>query len=250
MDWSYTDWKEYDETYKQKRKVNNHASWRIHHLMGSFHSNKMDTVVEYESYGELLAYFLFEIDKSVIRYYVQPIKVDIPSFNEDGEKKIWTHVPDVLVFRNGSNPVLYQIKDAKYELPENMELINKKCVHYASERDWTYSVVYPKEMPVTICKNIRLLSSRTKKRSNYDDWIPEIIYRLKAENVITIMDLSMSFKTRINPLMIIPIIYYLISIGVFKVDMYQKLNQYSQVTINTDEDEFDKFFICEGVFSL
>ncbi len=247
MEWNNINWKEYDEIYKAKRKVNNHASWRIHHIMGSFYSDKMDKVIEYESLGELLAYFLFEIDKFVIRYYVQPVKIDIPTFNEIGEKKIWEHIPDVLVFRNGSNPILYQIKDARYDPSVNFEQINKKCLKYAGERNWTYKVIYPKEIPLIITTNIRLLSSRTRKRNYYDSWIPEIIYKLQVEKMISIIDLAMSFKTRINTVLILPIIYYLISIGVFKVDMYKEVNQFSTVAIYTEQFEFDNFFLYEGV---
>ncbi len=250
MNWTKVDWKEYDEIYKPKRNVNNHASWKIHHMMGAFYSNKMDVVVEYESFGELLAYFLFEIDKSILRYYVQPVKIDITTLTETGERKVWSHVPDVLVFRNGSNPLLYQIKDSKYELPENMDVINNKCIHYANVNGWSYSIVYPKDMPNIISKNIKLISSRTKKRVYYEDWIPEIIYRLTAEKTQTIIDLAMGFRTKINPSMIIPIIYYLISIGVLKVDISRKVDQFSQVVLNNDENIFDEYFLCEGVLSV
>jgi hypothetical protein len=242
MDCENTNWKEYDGIYYPKRKVNNHASWKIHHMIGVFYSNKMETAVEYESFGELLAYFLFDIDKLVLRYYVQPIKVDIPTFKENGEKTTWSHIPDVLVFRNGSNPILYQIKDPECDPPKNFELINEKCLKYANERNWVYKVIYPKLMPKVVCSNIELISSRTKKRNYYDNWIPEVIYRLKVENVISIMDLALSFKTRINPVMILPIIYYLISKGILKVDMFQVVNQYSKVTINNGQNDFDKFF--------
>jgi hypothetical protein len=45
------------------------------------------------------------LDKQTIRYYVQPVKIGISQINDAGEIKNWTHVPDVLAFRNGNQYV-------------------------------------------------------------------------------------------------------------------------------------------------
>jgi hypothetical protein len=52
------------------------------------------------------------MDVSTLYYYVQPVEVPIPYKTKKLEKKFWLHVPDVLVFRNGYPPLLYQIKEA------------------------------------------------------------------------------------------------------------------------------------------
>ncbi|MCX7922293.1 MAG: hypothetical protein N3B21_09825 [Clostridia bacterium] len=247
MEWSNKNWKVEDELYSQKRKVNNKTSWKRPHIIGAFYSNKMDKVVEYESLAELLAYYLFELDRQVIRYYVQPVEVNISILNDEGEIKTWIHIPDVLVFRNGSDPTLYQIKDINSEVPKTFELTNRKCAKYAEERNWVYSIIYPKQMPKIISHNIKLLSGMTKKRKYFDEWIPEVVYRLKFAQKISIIDLACSFSAKINPLMILPVIYYLITIGEFKTDITSEVNQYSEISIASDFDDFDLYFMNEGV---
>lgn len=73
-------------------------------IIGSFYSYKLNKVIEYESLGECLFYYLLEITKSVIQYYVQPVEVKQYYLDDDGTKKEWLHVPDALVFSQGSVP--------------------------------------------------------------------------------------------------------------------------------------------------
>src|SRR5690348_10535679 len=138
MDWSHKNWSEEDLLYEQKRNVQNKISWRMPHIIGSFYSYKLNRVIEYESLGELLFYFLLELDRQTIRYYVQPVKIGIKQINDSGEIKNWTHIPDVLVFRNGSKPLLFQIKDSPDEVPQNAYIINNKCRSFSQENDWYY----------------------------------------------------------------------------------------------------------------
>lgn len=71
----------------------------------------MNRVVEYHSLNECLFFFLLELDSSTVRYYVQQINMGIQFFDDQGNKKTWSYVPDVLVFKNGFVPLLYQIKE-------------------------------------------------------------------------------------------------------------------------------------------
>jgi hypothetical protein len=57
----FGNWKEEEMDYFPKRRVNNKLSWKIHHLMGSFYSNKMKRTIEYESMGECLFYYTLEL---------------------------------------------------------------------------------------------------------------------------------------------------------------------------------------------
>lgn len=245
MDYISKSWNEEDKQFSPKRKVDNKLSWIIHHLIGSFHSVKMDKTVEYESLGECLLYFFLELDHSVKRYYVQPVEVRFRSLKEDGDIKEWVHVPDVLVFRNGSRPYLYQIKENP-DTSTKHELINKKCVGFANKHGWIYKVIYPKQMPKTILRNIKFLHASLKKRKWFDDWIPIVVMRLKYFKNITIIDLAKSFSTEISPLFILPIIYHLVAKGVFTTNIFQEIDEYSDISMGSLLEQLNGFIIEEG----
>ncbi|MGF9645011.1 hypothetical protein AAIH69_18590 [Paenibacillus sp. MABNS29] len=110
--WNNKNWLQEDQEFSPKRRVDNKISWQRPHIIGSFHSRKMKRTVECHSLNECLFYYFLEVDVSTLYYYVQPVEVPIPYKTKKLEKKFWLHVPDVLVFRNGYPPLLYQIKEA------------------------------------------------------------------------------------------------------------------------------------------
>jgi hypothetical protein len=93
---------------------------------------------------------------------------------------------------------------------------------------------------------LRFLIGFTKKRSYYDLWIPGLVYRLTIFKKATILDLAKSFSDKVNPLQILPIIYHLISVGEFQVDLIEEINCYSTVCIGKNSYNFGNFFISEG----
>lgn len=245
MNWSKKTWEDEDNNYSPKRKVNNKLSWKIHHIIGSFHSNKMQRTVEYESLGECILYFFLEPDQSVVRYYVQPVEVNFSYLSKEGDKKKWVHVPDVLVFRNCSRPLLYQIKES-LDLSEKHLLVNNRCIKFAEKRDWIYDVIYPKQLPKTILRNIKYLQGAIRKRKGYEEWIPEVLKRLRYCERITIVELAKSFSSKVSPLFILPVIYHLIAKGIITTNMYQEINEFSEIGIGSILKQLTNFVSEEG----
>jgi hypothetical protein len=154
-DWSNMDWKQEDQLFAPKRKVNNRNSHHHPHIIGSFYSHKMERPVDYESLGERLFYYYLELDQSVVRYYVQPVEVSIHNPGEEA----WNHIPDTLVFRRNTIPFLYQVKhEPEEDKDERLEQINFFCERFALNQDWNYLVIYPKMMPPVLSRNIRFLN--------------------------------------------------------------------------------------------
>lgn len=245
MNWSSKDWLAEDNMFSPKRKVDNKLSWKIHHLIGSFNSVKMDRTVEYESLGECLFYSFLELDQSVIRYYVQPVEISFKSMDKSGDIREWAHVPDVIVFRNGHEPYLFQIKENPINT-DSHKMVNKRCEEYCEEKGWNYEVVYPKQLPQTILRNIKFLHGALKKRKWFDDWIPIIVMRLKYANRISIQDLANSFSSEVSPLYILPIIYHLIAKGIVTTDLFQNIDQHSEVKIGSLLEQLNGFVVEEG----
>lgn len=246
MDWRYKDWEQEDGEFAPKRRVDNKISWQIPHIIGSFHSNKMNRVVEYHSMNECLFYFFLELDTAVIRYYVQPINITVPFIDKQGNKKSWSHVPDVLVFRNSSVPLLYQIKEKKTAKTVTFEKCNQLCAKYAMDHGWRYSVTYPKVLPKIIQTNINLLEGFIKKRRNTDQWIPHLVKRLNQLGKSSIIDLAFEFSHRVDPLHVLPIVYHLIATGVFSVNLHERITENSEITHLPFVDQFSNLFMEEA----
>jgi hypothetical protein len=156
--------------YLPKRKVSNKLSWKIHHITGAFYNHKMNRVVEYESLGERLFYYFLELDAATFRYYVQPIEIEIPIRDKLGEMANFIHVPDALVFRQDYIPLLFQIKHSPDQVSDLFKRCNKFCEKYAEKNNWEYHIIYPKSMPKSLSRNIRLLNNFIKPRKYYENW--------------------------------------------------------------------------------
>nr|WP_245243448.1 TnsA endonuclease N-terminal domain-containing protein [Mesobacillus selenatarsenatis] len=183
----------------------------------------MDKYVEYESKGESLFYFFLELDLSTIRYYVQPVEVPIKYYDENEDIQYWYHVPDVLVFRKMGKPILFQIKEIK-EPSKRERIIDKSCIDYAESKGWEYRVIYPKALPDTIVHNINFLNGFTRRKRQYVDFIQEVLNKLLHFQMSTIEEMANSFKPKVDPLFIVPVIYHLIATGYIYININEKIS--------------------------
>lgn len=248
MDWHIkVTWEPEDKEYAPKRRVSNKGSQNRPHIIGGFYSRKMDRVVEYESMGEYLFYCLLELDVHTVRYYVQPVEVPIPYLDHDGRPAHWDHVPDVLVFRQGFAPHLYQIKDASGDLTEKDERVNAINARYAGELGWGYSIVQPKTVPQVVAQNAKLLMGFMKSRLGYDNLLPELISRLKTLKTSTAIELAKSFQPQHHPFQVLPAIYHLVATGVFTVDINHPISELTTVRIAHTSNQSVDYLSWEGL---
>jgi hypothetical protein len=234
MDWWYqADWGKEDELFSPKRKVNNKNSLIHPHIIGSFYSPKMGRVVSYESLAERLFYYYLELDNEVIRYYEQPVEVQI----SNSEGCSWSHVPDVLFFKQGSIPYLCQIKDSEASVANDTKLqsINRFCELFAKTRGWEYDVIYPKDLPYVYGRNLKYLKRFLRQRSYFAEWESRVIQRVMYLKSCGVRRLAETFDDKIDPLALLPLIYYLIAKGIFSVDFSQEIGPNSLVAINNGQ---------------
>lgn len=229
MDYINKSWELEDQLYAPKRKVNNRISFILHHIIGSFYSQKMNNIIEYESLSELIFYYFLELDTLTIRYYVQPLDVPIIIQNKNGEIKQWSHVPDVLVFRQDSVPQLIQIKDPRIEETKLHQITNKCCENFAILKNWNYCTIYPKNLPNVLHLNSKFLFGFIEEREGYKNWIPQIMMKLKFFKKKIIADLARSFEPEISQYHILPIIYHLIAKGKIYTNLYTEIDVNSEV---------------------
>ncbi|MGC6589685.1 hypothetical protein ACPV3A_32720 [Paenibacillus sp. Dod16] len=229
MDWLHKSWVLEDTLYAPKRIVNNKGSNWYPHIIGSFYSQKNKCSVEYESLNERIFYSYLELDPFVFRYYVQPIEIPMIT-----DKKEWFHIPDVLVFRQGSIPLLYQIKESPEDNDTKILQRNQACEQVCSANNWNYDVVYPKTLPETLKRNIHFLKGYLKKRIYYSQWDQKVLKRLKWLEPCSVEEISTSFVDSIDPLYIKPLVFHLIAHGYLQVDVNEKIDSRCIVTLNRE----------------
>lgn len=239
------EWEWEDRLYAPKRSVNNKSSKKIPHSKGLFYSNKMERTVEYESLAECLFYFMLELDPGTTRYYVQPVEIEIPFYNKERDLCSWPHIPDVLVFRSQKQPCLFQIKASRDDVSQ-IDHINKCCKRHADQQGWTYRVVYPKELTNDFRYNLNFLMSFTRKSPYYQEFIDEILDKLTFYQSIPIDELAASFRMKINPMFLLPVIYFLIGRGDIKADFHQKITTQSKISLADEVLTIGDFFLEEG----
>jgi hypothetical protein len=237
MDWEWSkkkNWSIEDQLYARKREVTNKGSHEHEHLIGAIYSSKMKRSVQYESlWGECIFYYLLELYPLMIRYYEQPVFVATQKQTKGLLLKDKGHVPDVLTFREGSRPHLYQLKGGNSFIEQN-PMLYAACMKYALEQGWDYSVVHPKIMiPANMIYNIEFLINFLEPRYYYNDWLPEMHYRIGLLKKTEIYCLAKSFEPKIDHRYILPIIYHLIAIGILITDISKKIDHKSEVSLGS-----------------
>lgn len=240
MDWTRKSWEVEDAEYTPKRKVANRGSKDRPHIIGAFHSFKMNREVEYESLNEYLLYAILELDPSTARYYVQPVEVPIPH-NKNGKLQHWMHVPDVLVYRQGFRPQLCQVKGSADDVSERTLRINHFCTRYAEERDWDYRMIGMKSISPVVAKNAERLVGYLKPRDWYETLLPQVVSRLAFHGSSTVGELASGFQPNFHYLQVIPAVYYLIANGTFSVMLDLPVNESSTITINSGESNLGTY---------
>jgi hypothetical protein len=237
------DWSKEDKLYARKRNVTKKGSREFEHLIGSIYSHKMKRGVQYESFwGECLFYYFLELDRGTIRYYEQPVNVPINRLTKEYLLKEEVHVPDVLTFRDGSRPILFQIKGGNIKVAQKPSLY-KVCENYAKEQGWEYSLVNPKvTIPAIIKENILWLVNYLRPREYYSDLIPEVNRRVKYLHKVEVIRLAKSFEPKVDYRHALPLIFHLIATGVLITNINKKIDQTSEVSFGTIFDDINLLF--------
>jgi hypothetical protein len=190
----------------------------------------MERTIEYHSLNECLFYYFLEVDVSTLHYYVQPIEVPIPYKTKSFERKYWLHVPDVIVFRKGYQPLLYQIKEAPDDFGKTFHLCNQYCEKLAALKGWKYDVIYPKTLPKTVLNNIQMLQGYLRERNLYSLIRKDVVFKMMVNGPMSVNDLSRSFPSY-SPADIKPFLFHLIATGKVDTNMNLPISQHTVIEL-------------------
>lgn len=152
------------------------------------------------------------------------------------------HKPDVLTFREGSRPYLFQIKGGN-QIVEQKPNVYRACLNYAQDRGWGYEVVNPKvTIPEIIKENILFLVNYLRPRDYFADLIPEVNRRVQYLHKVDVLRLAKSFEPKLDYRHVLPLIYHLIATGSLITDISKKVDSSSEVAFGTIFHEIDQLF--------
>lgn len=242
------DWTREDSLFAPKKKMSNLGSHQKPHIIGSFYSYRNNTTVEYQSLNEFIFFSLLEIDRSITRYYPQPVEVPIFALSRKGICHKWNHIPDVLVFRKKDSPILFQIKESPNSLTKTNHLNNRKAKRYANNRNWEYKMVFPKELSPIVINNIKLLSSFKRSRYYFEELKPKVKRTLARHKKMEIEDLIRYLTRYCSRSQALPLIYYLIAYGDIMVDLSEPINMNTVLLYPSDSKTslLEEYFMKDG----
>lgn len=235
MDWSDKgSWEMEDQEYRAKRKANNKNSFYHRHMFGVYQGYKMQRGMRYESNNEKLFFFLLDLAPEVIRFYEQPVEIPVRFLSERGVIKESIHVPDVLVFRENHVPWLIQIKEPDPKLLEDISFLKLQeiCKDFARSKGWEYSVLYPKNIPIHLQKNIKFLVNFLHLDNIPVDLVNRIQSFLHYRRSTSILELSEFYQPDYQPYQAKPVIFHMIAKSILSTDLSVPITSMSVVTIN------------------
>jgi len=124
--------------------------------------------------------------------------------------------------------------------------VPEACESYSQKQSWNYAVIYPKSMPKAVQKNLRFLIGCRQQRKGYNRWISLLTSQLAELGSASVQELTMLFQKEIDPAILRPVVYHLIAIGVFSVDLNIELNQESQLDFCDSKATTINHFTIEG----
>ena len=253
MEWSSKlSWEVEDQEYQAKRKVDNKQSFYHRHMMGSYPSYTMGRKMRYESNNEKLFFFLLDLDPEVIRFYEQPVEIAVRYLNEKGMLTKSYHVPDILIFREGSVPWLVQVKEPDPELLENVPFLKLQeiCTQYAHANGWKYSVVFPKTLPNQLQRNIKFLVNFLHLNNELIELMNRLSSYLKFRGSTSILQLSELYQPEYRSHQVKPVIFQMIAKGILSTDLSMPITSLSMVKLREGKDsEFSKY-LEKGMSSI
>lgn len=245
MEWSSKlSWEVEDQEYQAKRKVDNKQSFYHRHMMGSYPSYTMGRKMRYESNNEKLFFFLLDLDPEVIRFYEQPVEIPVRYLKGNGVISKGVHVPDILIFREGSVPWLVQVKEPDPALQEDIPFLKLQeiCQEFAHSKGWKYSVVFPKDLPNQLQRNIKFLVNFLHLNNGPDDLINRLTSYLEFRGSTSIVQLSELYQLEYRSHQVKPVIFHMIAKGILSTDLSMPITSLSMVKLRGGrETEITKY---------
>lgn len=118
---------------------------------------------------------------------------------------------------------------------------------YANKRNWQYLLIKPKEaIPKDVVSNVVFLLNYLKPRKHYDQWVSEVLYKMKLVQQTKVIELAKGFSAKVDFRFILPLIYHLIARGSLHTNLYKPINEKSQVQLGSLVNDIFKLFEKDG----
>ncbi|KZN42650.1 heteromeric transposase endonuclease subunit TnsA [Pseudoalteromonas luteoviolacea] len=190
--------------------------------------SKADGQAMFESTLERDFISLLEFDKHISRFEVQPVKI-ICLNNEDKRR---SYTPDVLAFRQGEKPTLYEVK-YRSELKENWGKLRPKfrmAIKYAKENQWKFKIVTEKEIRTPYLESVKFLLPFIRQGASEEADMALLVGNLKTLGRTTPTELlEKIYSDPWNQARLLPTLWYLIGTGQIGMNLNQKITMTQEI---------------------
>lgn len=167
---------------------------------------------------------LFEFDKNVISFDVQPVSIQWI----DSERKHRTYIPDVLVqYRSGFCPfsprdtILCEVK-YRDDIRKNWEVLKPKfraAIRYANKMGWRFKLMTEREIRTIYMENARFLLPYLHRESD-EQYAELLVKHLRSMSFCTIEELIKAiFFDKWSQAELIPTLWNMIAAGEIRTDL-------------------------------
>lgn len=187
-------------------------------VRGQFPSQKMKRMIAWESQLERRACYQFEFSENIISFREQPIKLLIPY-----QEMIKKYTPDFEIITQTQEKYIFEIKPFK-KLQE-LKPFFIAVSNYLARENINFVILTEKELiSPTLEKNLLIL--RSYQKSSLSDQDYELFQYLASNRILeySFLDLKQYFSG-------ISAIYTLIAQGLFNINLYNEINDDTQLKL-------------------
>lgn len=190
--------------------------------------SKADGQAMFESTLERDFISLLEFDKHISRFEVQPVKITWLNY----EDKRRSYTPDVLAFRQGEKPTLYEVK-YRSDLKVNWDKLQPKfrmAIKYAKENQWRFKIVTEKEIRTPYLESVKFLLPFIRQGASEEADMALLVGNLKKLGRATPTGLlEKIYSDPWNQARLLPTLWYLIGTGQIGMNLNQKITMTREI---------------------
>lgn len=191
-------------------------------VIGKFPSLKMGKMVWWESQLERDYIFHLELDRAVISYEEQPLKIRYML-----DREVHYYTPDFLVVRHGKKQIA-EVKDEESANSDDYKLLFRTVAPLFLAEGYEFVVVTEKNIRVQpLLSNIKLLHKYSRTVITYKHQLDTYAYFANSEECV-LAELGGFLKSRGGS---IQVVYALIYRGMLSIDLSKPVNSQSTVRL-------------------
>lgn len=193
-------------------------------MPGFFWMSRMNSHLMYESKLEMVTLLQLDFNLSVAHVVPQPFTMHFQDRN-----KPYRHTPDFFVLYADSSGEVVNVKPKKYVLKERNQRAFTACQSLSAEMGFAYTT--RSEPDSVLLANLWWLSGYRRRPARLEEFSGYLLDA--AARSLTVEEILEHADSQI---LIRPVLFYLIWNRILDVNMYERMNKNSKITLSKDRN--------------